>query len=302
MNQSVTNIAEKLERTCVPAMDAILGERFDVLDHGFIRVIDYMGDDSSVAQMARTSYGKGTKSVNEDRGLLRYLIRHRHTSPLEGNEIKLHIRMPIFVMRQWIRHRTANVNEYSMRYSEPSEDFYVPAMENIQLQSKDNKQGRGAEADENVRRNFRRQTVLQSSNALEHYEEFNEQGIARELNRINLPVSAYTECYWKIDLHNLLHFLSLRCDPHAQYEIRVYAEIILHQIVKVWCPDIYEAFVEFNLNSKSFSATEMDMVKQMVSCLDKLTIPHFKNALLSNGMSKREIDEFCNKVGVSDVS
>ena len=254
-----------IERTQSPQMDKILGHQFPVLNHGFIRVIDYMGDDNSVCQMARVSYGKGTKSVNEDRGLLRYLIRHKHTSPLEGNEIKLHLKMPIFVMRQWIRHRMANVNEYSMRYSEPKDEFFVPDADTIQLQSKDNKQGRGGDVDNITRYKFQQLTVGTAESAMTAYETYNEAGVAREMNRVNLPLTAYTECYWKIDLHNLLHFLKLRTDPHAQYEIRVYADIILNEIVKVWVPEIYEAFIDYIKEATTFSKQEMEVLRSCIS-------------------------------------
>lgn len=295
-------IAQKLERVNSPALDAILGEPFKVLDHGFIRVIDYMGDGGSVAQMARVSYGKGTKSVNEDRGLLRYLLRNRHTSPFEGNEIKLHIKLPIFVMRQWIRHRTANVNEYSMRYSEPKDEFYCPDMEHIMLQSKNNKQGRDGEVDDEARKDFRRDTILTGSRAQEHYAHYKEHNIAREINRINLPLTAYTEAYWKIDLHNLLHFLSLRADPHAQYEIRVYAEVILEQIVKAWVPDIYEAFIDYVMEAETFSRQEMNVIRNLMGAtimrgaLGDLV----KAELEKQNLSQREINEFFTKIGAND--
>ena len=285
-----------IERTQSPQMDKILGHQFPVLNHGFIRVIDYMGDDNSVCQMARVSYGKGTKSVNEDRGLLRYLIRHKHTSPLEGNEIKLHLKMPIFVMRQWIRHRMANVNEYSMRYSEPKDEFFVPDADTIQLQSKDNKQGRGGDVDNITRYKFQQLTVGTAESAMTAYETYNEAGVAREMNRVNLPLTAYTECYWKIDLHNLLHFLKLRTDPHAQYEIRVYADIILNEIVKVWVPEIYEAFIDYIKEATTFSKQEMEVLRSCISpaCNKEL----FEDKLKAKGVSGREITEFLNKIGV----
>lgn len=293
-------IPQKLTRTSSPALDDILGVPFKVLDHGFIRVIDYMGDGGAVAQMARVSYGKGTKTVNEDRGLLRYLMRNRHSSPFEGDEIKLHIKLPIFVMRQWIRHRTANVNEYSMRYSEPKDEFYCPELENIQLQATDNKQGRSGEMELEYKEEFQRVTSMTAERAKTAYNQHKAMGVARELNRMNLPLTAYTEAYWKIDLHNLLHFLSLRADPHAQYEIRVYAEVILEQIVKVWVPDIYEAFIDYVMEAETFSRQEMDIIKKVMymAVTQSKFVPHIKEELTENGVSKREIAEFLTKIGV----
>ena len=278
-------------------MEAIIGKVFPVLDHGFVRVIDYLGNSGSICQMARVSYGKGTKSVNEDRGLIRYLVRHKHTSPLEGNEIKLHLKMPIFVMRQWIRHRMANVNEYSMRYSEPKDEFFVPAADTIQLQSKDNKQGRNGEVDNITRHKFQQLTVGTAESAMTAYETYNEAGVAREMNRINLPLTTYTECYWKIDLHNLLHFLKLRCDPHAQYEIRVYADIILHEIVKLWVPEVYEAFIDYIKDATTFSKQEMQVLMSYIlpSCSKEM----FEDKLKAKGVSQREINEFIKKAGLS---
>lgn len=289
-------VFEKLERTSSPALDAILGVPHHVLDHGFVRVIDYMGDSAAICQMARVSYGKGTKSVNEDRGVLRYLMRHRHTSPFEGNEIKLHLKMPIFVMRQWIRHRMANVNEYSMRYSEPKEEFFVPAKETIALQSKSNKQGRDGQVDNHVKDQFIQYTKMTAEEALAHYESFNldGEGIAREMNRINLPLTSYTECYWKIDLHNLLHFLKLRCDSHAQYEIRVYADIIL-DIVKQWVPEVHEAFVDYVMEAVTFSKQEWEVLRAQLS--PAITESSYREALTVKGVTKREADEFIKKIG-----
>lgn len=286
---------EPIVRASSPALDAILGKPFPVLNHGFVRVIDYMGDEAAILQMARVSYGKGTKSLNEDKGLLRYLMRHRHTSPYEGNELKLHIKLPIFVMRQLIRHRTASVNEYSMRYSEPKDEFFVPELDTIQLQSKDNKQGRGGAVEDEVRHDFRRRTILAANTAMEYYDGFNEEGIAREMNRVNLPVSVYTECYWKIDLHNLLHLLKLRTDPHAQYEVRVYADIILDEIVKAWLPNVYEAFLDYNKEAVTFSKQEMEVLRAHLS--PAVTGKAYKESLKAKGVSTREADEFVLKVG-----
>ncbi len=263
-------------REVAPALEEVLYEAIPVLDHGFVRVIDYMGTDSAIVQAARVSYGKGTKKVNEDAGLINYLVRHRHTTPLEMCEIKFHIKLPMFVARQWIRHRTANVNEYSARYSILDKEFYVPKMEHLAAQSKQNHQGRG-----DVLEGAEAAQVLEwlkndSAQAYEHYEQMlnmdaagnvldeNRKGLARELARMNLPVNFYTQWYWKVDLHNLLHFLSLRADSHAQYEIRVYAEAML-DLVKKWVPITYEAFMRYRLGAVSFSAPAMVVLKKMLA-------------------------------------
>lgn len=290
--------AEKLERASSPELEAILGVPFKVLDKGFIRVIDFMGDEAAVAQMARVSYGKGTKSVNEDRGLLRYLMRHRHTSPFEGNEIKLHIKMPIFVMRQWIRHRTANVNEYSARYSEMPDEFYFPELEKVQQQSKTNKQGSDGELTAETRSTFIAWLQQNANHQFHKYSEFLKENVSREMARIGLPLNIYTECYWKIDLHNLLHFLSLRADPHAQYEIRAYAEVILHEIVKAWVPNIYEAFHDYVINGANFSAQELGLVGEIL--LQHRTKENLISTLKERGVSDREAKEFMNKLGVTE--
>jgi thymidylate synthase (FAD) len=263
-------------RDSSPALEEVLYQPIEVLDHGFVRVIDYMGTDSAIVQAARVSYGAGTKKVNEDAGLINYLMRHRHTTPFEMCEIKFHIKLPIFVARQWIRHRTANVNEYSGRYSIMDKEFYLPKPEHLAAQSRLNHQGRGevlqgAEA-------ARALEILKadSVNAYQHYEELlngdeagnihdeNKQGLARELARMNLPVNFYTQWYWKIDLHNLLHFLSLRADPHAQYEIRVYAEAML-DLVKRWVPITYQAFMDYRMGGTNLSAKGLDVIKQMIA-------------------------------------
>lgn len=263
-------------REVAPGLEDILYKAFPVLDHGFIRVIDYMGTDSAIVQAARVSYGKGTRKVNEDAGLINYLMRHRHTTPFEMCEIKFHIKLPIFIARQWIRHRTANVNEYSGRYSIMDKEFYIPAPEHLAAQSKLNHQGRGdtlggAEA----------QRVLEllkadSMNAYAHYEEMLNQdvvgnvldegksGLARELARMNLSLNFYTQWYWKVDLHNLMHFLSLRADSHAQYEIRVYAEKML-EMLQAWLPITYKAFMDYRVGGASLSAKGLGIVKRMIA-------------------------------------
>lgn len=263
-------------RATVPALEEILYEPIPVLDHGFIRVIDYMGDDGAVVQAARVSYGRGTKKVSEDRGLINYLMRHRHSTPFEMCEIKFHVRLPIFVARQWIRHRTANVNEYSARYSILDNEFYVPAPEHLAAQSRANRQGRGdvLEGEEAAR-----VLALLRQDAARNYEHYVEMlneredggiidetraGLARELARMNLTLNFYTQWYWKIDLHNLLHFLSLRADSHAQYEIRAYAEAMI-EVVKRWVPLTYEAFLQHRLHAVTLSAAALDVVKRLLA-------------------------------------
>ena len=265
-----------IDRPHSPALDALLGQEIRILDHGFIRVIDYMGNDDAIVQAARVSYGSGTKSVTDDRNLIRYLLRHRHTTPFEMAEIKLHVKLPIFVARQWIRHRTASVNEYSARYSLLDREFYIPVEDAIAGQSSENKQGR-AEAVSGDRANA---VGLAMAGAAErayatYLELLNEavegfvpdpekQGVARELARAVLPVSYYTQWYWKIDLHNLLHFLSLRADPHAQHEIRCYAAEIL-KIVQAWVPHTYEAFVDYRLDAAGMSGPALRIVRKVLA-------------------------------------
>lgn len=275
-------------------INEILGKEFRCLDYGFVRLVDYMGDDSSIVQAARVSYGKGTKTVNEDRGLIRYLMRHRHTTPFEMVEFKFHVKLPIFIARQWIRHRTANVNEYSGRYSEMKDEFYIPDKSQIRLQSISNRQGR---AEEQINQDEASQISNDmrsiQTTAFAEYQKLLEKGISREIARINLPLSNYTEWYWKIDLHNLFHFLSLRMDSHAQYEIRVFAETIANEIVKPIVPVAYEAFEDYILNGENFSANELTAIKKMLE--DKFIDDE---ELLEIGLSKREIREFKSKMNI----
>jgi thymidylate synthase (FAD) len=281
-------------RASVPALEDILYLPLPVLDHGFVRVIDYMGDDAAVVQAARVSYGKGTKKVSEDRGLIHYLMRHRHTTPFEMCEIKYHVKLPIFVARQWIRHRTANVNEYSARYSILDNEFYIPAPEQLAAQSKSNRQGRG---DVLQGREAERVLALLREDAERAYrgyvEMLNEdeagkeiaparQGLARELARMNLSLNFYTQWYWKTDLHNLLNFLSLRADAHAQYEIRVYAEAMIGTVER-WVPMTAEAFRQYRLGGAHLSQHGLDVVKRLVAG-EKVTQE-------ASGMSKREWGE-----------
>ena len=256
---------EKSVRAYSEEMDNILDKEFKILDHGFIRVIDYMGNDQSIVQAARVSYGAGTKTVSEDKGLINYLMKHKHTSPFEMCEIKIHVKMPLFVARQWIRHRTASLNEYSARYSILSNEFYLPDETQLASQAKNNKQGRGEGLSPELAKKVKEMLERDSKHCYETYEtllseEFN---FARELARINLNLSYYTEMYWKIDLHNLLHFIGLRAHPHAQYEIRFYAEKML-EIAKAWCPLATSAFEEFVMNSSTFSKTQLEVIKKML--------------------------------------
>ncbi len=261
-------------RVCVTALDQRLYEVLPVLDHGFVRVVDYMGDDGAVVQAARVSYGQGTRKAREDENLIRYLMRHRHSTPFEMCEIKLHVKLPIFVARQWIRHRTANVNEYSARYSILDSEFYVPTAEDLAAQSAINAQGRGEGIE--GREADRVLEVLREggARAYSEYEELlNERGgqkldhcrrgIARELARIHLPLGVYTQWYWKTDLHNLLHFLELRGDTHAQHEIRVYAQAI-GKIVEAWTPMVWRAFVDYRLNAETLSGPALAVLRRML--------------------------------------
>ena len=264
--------SQPTRRATVPALEAMLYAALPVLDHGFVRVIDYMGDDAAVVQAARVSYGRGTRRVTEDAGLIRYLMRHRHSTPFEMCEIKYHVKLPIFVARQWIRHRTANVNEISARYSILDREFYLPAREHLAAQSAVNRQGRGA-----VLEGVEAEMVLDllRQDATRTYDSYaamlNEEphdperaGLARELARMNLTLNTYTQWYWKTDLHNLLGFLSLRADPHAQYEIRAYADAMLRS-VEAWVPSTYAAFLDYRMGAVTLSAGMLAVVRRMVA-------------------------------------
>ncbi len=261
-----SDAAEHLQRPEVPALSAMLGRRLPVLDDGFVRVVDYMGGDGSVVQAARVSYGAGTKHVSEDRGLIRYLLRHAHTTPFEMCEIKLHVRVPMDCWRQWIRHRTASVNEYSTRYSVAIDSAQQTPPAEWRSQSMTNKQGSSGEiADEAVRATLsaRERELHVLSRTI--YDERLAAGVAREQARKDLPLATYTEAYWKVDLHNLLQFLRLRMDPHAQHEIRQYANVIGEQLVAQWVPITWEAFCDFQRSSLRLSALERDVVRHLVS-------------------------------------
>ncbi|MBL8016207.1 MAG: FAD-dependent thymidylate synthase [Ignavibacteria bacterium] len=251
---------ESLTRPVVPALDEILGKPFKVLDDGFIRVIDYMGSDESIVQAARVSYGKGTKKVHEDRGLIRYLMRHHHTTPFEMCEIKFHVRVPMDCWRQWIRHRMANVNEYSTRYSVAIDSAQTTGEAEWRIQASGNRQGSAGFAGGSDGKALTEKERYLQSLAREVYDERLKMGIAREQARKDLPLSTYTEAYWKVDLHNLLHFLYLRMDSHAQYEIRRYAEIMGHEIVAKWCPAVWEAFMDYRVNSSSLTRLETEVL------------------------------------------
>ncbi|MBV0912558.1 FAD-dependent thymidylate synthase [Anianabacter salinae] len=279
-------------RAVSEGMEAHLYRAHEVLDHGFVRVIDYMGNDAAIVQAARVSYGAGTKHVSNDEGLIRYLMRHWHSTPFEMCEIKLHVKLPVFVARQWIRHRTANVNEYSARYSILDREFYIPAPEQLAAQSTVNNQGRGevlagAEA-------ARVLDMLKSDAArsYDHYQEMlsqdGQQGLARELARMNLPANVYTQWYWKTDLHNLFHFLRLRADAHAQYEIRVYAEAIC-AMVRDWVPLAYAAFEDYRMGGATLSSKAIDCVRRMLKG-EGVTQE-------TSGMSKGEWREFMGVIG-----
>ncbi|HEY3384594.1 MAG TPA: FAD-dependent thymidylate synthase [Vicinamibacterales bacterium] len=256
---------EKMARPGVAELDAILGEPILVLDDGFVRVVDYMGDDAAIVQAARVSYGKGTKRVHEDRALIRYLMRHSHTTPFEMCEIKLHVRVPMDIWRQWIRHRTASVNEYSTRYSEAIDGAQRTAADAWRAQSSGNRQGSGGYLAEDVGAGLTADERALQGRAREVYEARLAAGVAREQARKDLPLSTFTEAYWKIDLHNLLHFLDLRMDAHAQQEIRGYATIIGEQIVSRWVPMTWEAFLDYRRHGLRLSRVEAEVIAAISS-------------------------------------
>jgi thymidylate synthase (FAD) len=291
------------KRVTAPGLEKILYEILPVLDHGFVRVVDYMGDDTSIVQSARVSYGKGTKKVSTDSGLIKYLMRHRHSTPFEMCEIKYHVKLPIFVARQWIRHRTANVNEYSARYSILDKEFYLPAKENLAAQSRNNRQGRGdlingKQADDVLK--------ILKEDAEKSYKDYetmlnerydgttineNKKGLARELARMNLTLNTYTQWYWKTDLLNLLNFLSLRADDHAQYEIRAYADVMIDSL-KRWVPITYEAFMDYRVGGMELSSKGKSVISKMIKGEDC----DFENSKLS----KREWNELMQSFGFKE--
>ena len=293
----------KTKRVTVAELENILYEAIPILDHGFIRVIDYMGDDTSIVQAARVSYGKGTKKVSTDSGLIKYLMRHWHSTPFEMCEIKYHVKLPIFIARQWIRHRTANVNEYSARYSILDKEFYLPSFENLAAQSQSNRQGRG-----DVLKGDQAKKVLDllkkdAEQTYDNYETMlNERydgsiiddkqvGLARELARMNLTLNTYTQWYWKTDLLNLMNFLRLRADHHAQYEIRTYADAML-DTVKRWVPITYEAFMDYRVGGTEVSSRGKTIIKRLIKG-EEINIE-------DSGLSKREWNELMNSFDLKD--
>ncbi len=279
-------------RAVSPGMERHLYTAHPVLDHGFVRVIDYMGDDSAIVQAARVSYGAGTKHVSNDEGLIRYLMRHWHSTPFEMCEVKFHVKLPVFVARQWIRHRTANVNEYSARYSILDREFYIPEPGQLAAQSTVNNQGRGAVLEGAEAARVLEMLKADAGRAYDHYEAMlsqdGQQGLARELARMNLPANIYTQWYWKVDLHNLFHFLRLRADAHAQYEIRVYAEL-MSQLVADWVPIAYAAFADYRMGGVSLSAKGIEVLRRRLAG-EAVTQE-------TSGMSKGEWREFVEVFG-----
>lgn len=287
-----------ISRPVSPELDAILGKAFPVLDDGFVRVIDYMGNDSSVVQAARVSYGAGTKKVTEDRGLIRYLLRNRHTTPFEMCTIKLHIRVPMDVWRQWIRHRTASVNEYSTRYSLAIDRAVQTYPDSWRSQAKDNKQGSGDYLDQKTGTYLSSREMELHDLSREVYKERIDAGVAREQARKDLPLSTYTEAYWEMDLHNLLHFLALRMDPHAQLEIRQFAETIGEEIVSKWVPATWEAFEDYGLGRVTLSRHDQQLLALAINN-DREGIKAWmeENSWLTpSGKLSREASEFLGKV------
>ncbi len=297
------NQENKTKRVTAPELENILYEALPILDHGFIRVVDYMGNDNSIVQAARVSYGKGTKKVSTDSGLIKYLMRHWHSTPFEMCEIKYHVKLPIFIARQWIRHRTANVNEYSARYSILDKEFYLPKSENLASQSQSNRQGRGdvlqgeqAEKVLKLLKNDAEQTYDNYETMLnERYDgsviNEKEVGLARELARMNLTLNTYTQWYWKTDLLNLMNFLRLRADHHAQYEIRTYAEAMLDTLKK-WVPITYEAFMDYRVGGTEVSAKGKIILKKLIKG-EEVNVDQ-------SGLSKREWNELMTAFGLKD--
>lgn len=300
--ESEQRLARQTRRTSVPALEAVLDQALPVLDHGFIRVIDYMGDDAAIVEAARVSYGRGTRKVSEDAGLIRYLMRHRHTTPFEMCVIKFHVKLPIFVARQWIRHRMASVNEYSARYSILDREFYLPATEHLAAQSASNRQGRARVLGETEAAFALATLAADAERSHAHYLELlndpadarthdaTRLGLARELARMNLTLNTYTQWYWKADLHNLFHFLELRADAHAQYEIRAYAERML-EVIAAWVPIAHQAFLDYRLNAAVFSAPMLGVLRRMLAG-ETVAQP-------DSGLSRREYGELTAALGKS---
>jgi len=291
------------KRVIGPELEKILYEALPVLDHGFVRVVDYMGNDTSIVQAARVSYGKGTKKVSTDAGLIKYLMRHWHTTPFEMCEIKYHVKLPIFIARQWIRHRTANVNEYSARYSILDKEFYLPTSKNLATQSKNNRQGRGDVLEGDQAKEVLELLKSDAERTYGNYEmmlnerfdgstiDENKKGLARELARMNLTLNTYTQWYWKTDLLNLMNFLRLRSDNHAQYEIRAYADIML-ETLKKWVPITYEAFMDYRVGGTEVSAKGKIIIQKLIKG-EKVNVD-------SSGLSKREWNELMIAFDIKD--
>ena len=293
------------KRVTSPELEKILYQAIPILDHGFIRVVDYMGDDTSVVQAARVSYGKGTKKVSTDEGLIRYLMRHWHSTPFEMCEIKYHVKLPIFIARQWIRHRTANVNEYSARYSILDKEFYIPTSDHLAAQSSNNRQGRGQVLNgeqakkvlnilkDDAERTYKNYETMLNEKFDGSVIDENKKGLARELARMNLTLNSYTQWYWKTDLLNLMNFLFLRADKHAQYEIRVYAEAMLDTLKK-WVPITHSAFLDYRIGAAHVSAKGLNVIKSFMNgkALNQET----------SGLSKREWNELMDVLGKEDLT
>ena len=291
------------KRVTSPELEQVLYEAIPILDHGFIRVVDYMGNDSSIVQAARVSYGKGTKKVSTDSGLIKYLMRHWHSTPFEMCEIKYHIKLPIFIARQWIRHRTANVNEYSARYSILDKEFYLPSQENLATQSQSNRQGRGDVLEGETAKQVLDLLKGDAEQTYNNYElmlnerydgsiiDKNSIGLARELARMNLTLNTYTQWYWKTDLLNLMNFLRLRADHHAQYEIRTYADAML-DTVKKWVPITYEAFMDYRVGGTEVSSKGKELIKKLING-EEVSIDQ-------SGLSKREWNELMEAFNIKE--
>ena len=292
------------KRVTSPELEKILYEALPVLDHGFVRVVDYMGDDTSIVQSARVSYGKGTKKVSTDEGLIKYLMRHWHSTPFEMCEIKYHVKLPIFIARQWIRHRTANVNEYSARYSILDKEFYLPETKHLAAQSQSNRQGRGDIIDGEQAKDILNLLKNDAENSYKNYESMlnqrydgstiddSKKGLARELARMNLTLNTYTQWYWKTDLLNLMNFLRLRADPHAQYEIRAYADVMLDTLKK-WVPITYEAFMDYRVGGTEVSSKGKKVIK--------ILLEGKKVSLEDSGLSKREWNELMQSFDLNNL-
>ena len=291
------------KRVTAPELEKILYEALPVLDHGFIRVVDYMGDDTSIVQAARVSYGKGTKQVSTDSGLIKYLMRHWHSTPFEMCEIKYHVKLPIFIARQWIRHRTANVNEYSARYSILDKEFYLPSPENLAAQSKSNRQGRGEVLEGEQAKEVLDLLKQDAEKTYNDYEmmlnerfdgttiDENKKGLARELARMNLTLNTYTQWYWKTDLLNLMNFLRLRADSHAQYEIRAYADVMMDSL-KRWVPITFDAFMDYRVGGMELSSKGKIVIQKMLKGQ--------KCNLEDSNLSKREWNELMESFGFKE--